>query len=155
MELEPLLGSLHSLEALPDLIAALGHERLFDQVPDLFGPPAGRTPTAAYVVGRSGEFPWFAVASSHAERASRSLARRLAGGGRVAGVLALDSAGRRLALAVALDGIPSLSIDLDRPAPTALACLGRLEGNGSRGALGYALRVADALSGESAGRRFF
>jgi hypothetical protein len=155
VELGPLLGSLHSLEALPNLIAALGHQRLFDRVPDLFGPPGSRAPTAAYVVGRSGEFPWFAVASSRAERASRSLARRLAGRGRIAGVLALDSAGRRLAVAVALDGIPSISIDLDRPAPTALACLGRLAGDGSGGALSYALRVADALSGESAGRRFF
>lgn len=155
MELGPLLGSLHSLEGLPNLIAALGHQRLFDRVPDLFGPPGGRGPAAAFVVGRSGEFPWFAVASPHAERSSRSLARRLAGRGRIAGVLALDSAGRRLALAVALDGIPSLSVDLDHPAPTALACLGRLEGNGSGSALAYALRVADALSGESAGRRFF
>ena len=155
MELGPLLGSLHSLEALPNLVGALGHQRLFDPVPDLFGPPGGRGSTAAVAVGRAGDFPWFAVASPHAERSARSLARRLAGRGRIAGVLALDSAGRRLALAVALDGVPSLSIDLDHPAPTALACLGRLEGGESGGALAYALRVADALSGESAGRRFF
>ena len=54
MELGPLLGSLHSLEALPNLVGALGHERLFDPVPDLFGPPGGRGSTAAVAVGRAG-----------------------------------------------------------------------------------------------------
>ena len=155
MELGPLLGSLHSLEALPNLVGALGHQRLFDRVPDLFGSAGAHGSTAAVAVGRAGDFPWFAVASPRAERSARSLARRLARRGRIAGVFALDSAGRRLTLAVALDGVPSLSIDLDHPAPTALACLGRLEGGESGGALAYALRVADALSGESAGRRFF
>jgi hypothetical protein len=155
VELGPLLGSLHSLEALPNLLAALGHQRLFDRVPDLLGPQRARGSAPALAVGRAGDFPWFAVASSHSERSARSLARRLAARGRIAGVIALDSVGRRLSLAVALDGIPSLSVDLDHPAPTALACLARLEGSGSGGALAYAVRVAEALSGESAGRRFF
>jgi hypothetical protein len=155
VELRPLLRSLQTLETLPDLLAALGHQRLFDRVPDLFGPRRARGSAAVFAVGRAGDFPWFAVASPHAERSARSLARRLVGRGRIAGVLALDSAGRRLSVAVTLDGIPSLSIDLDHPAPTALACLGRLGGNESGGVLAYALRVADALSGESAGRRFF
>lgn len=155
MELGPLLGSLHSLEALPNFIAALGHQRLFDRVPDLVGPHGARGSAPPVVVGRAGEFPWFAVAGPHPERSARSLARRLAVRGRVAGVLALDPVGRRLTLAVALEGSPSLSIDLDHPSPAALACLGGLEGSGSGGALAYAIRVADALSGESAGRRFF
>ena len=155
MELGPLLGSLHSLQALPNLIAALGHQRLFDPVPGLLGPQGTRGSAPPVIVGRAGEFAWFAVASPHAERSARSLARRLAVRGRVAGVLALDSVGRRLSLAVALEGCPSLSIDLDHPDPAALACLGRLEGGGFSGALAYAIRAADALSGQSAGRRFF
>lgn len=155
MELGPLLGGLDSLQALPNLIAALGHQRLFDQVPDLLGPRRVRDSAAPLVVGRAGEFPWFAVAGPDVERSARGLARRLALRGRVAGVLALDPVGRRLALAVALERSPLLTIDLDHPAPAALACLGRMSGSGSGGALAYALRVADALSGESAGRRFF
>src|SRR4029079_2955291 len=41
------------------------------------------------------------------------------------------------------------------PPPRALAVLRRLVGTGPGGALAYAARAADALSGEAVGRRFF
>jgi hypothetical protein len=70
-------------------------------------------------------------------------------------VLAFDGQGRRLGIAVAFAGTPGIEVDLDRPGPEALAGLARLAGNGEGGALAYAARAADALSGEAVGRRFF
>src|SRR5206468_955770 len=68
---------------------------------------------------------------------------------------ALDAAGRRLALAVGMAGTPALSVDLEHPSAGAIASLARITGVNEGGALGYAARVADALSTESAGKRFF
>ena len=69
--------------------------------------------------------------------------------------MALDLERRRLGVAVAFEGTPSLEVELDRPDPAALACLGRLVGPASDGAAAYAARIADALSAEAVGRRFF
>jgi hypothetical protein len=118
-------------------------------------PNSRHQPEAALVVGCTGEFPWLAVEGAQAERTARRLARRLASRGRSAGVLALDGVQRRLGIAVAFAGTPSLEVDLDRPSPEALASLARLAGPESSGALGYAARAAEALSGEAVGRRFF
>jgi hypothetical protein len=83
-------------------------------------------------VARAGQFAWFAVAGPEPERRARRLARRLIARGRIAGVLALDAESRRLGVAVAFDGTPSLEVDLDRPSPAALACLGRSRGRPRR-----------------------
>src|SRR5262249_49505374 len=128
---------------------------LYEPAPRLFGLVSDRSAGAAMAVGRAGGFPWFAVPASQPERAARSLARRLAVRGRIAGVLALDAVGRRLALAVAFDGTPALCIDLDHPLPESIASLGRIKGNAGDGALAYAAKVAEALSTENAGKRFF
>ncbi len=155
MDLVPLLEGVRSLETLSGVVAALGHEPLLEAAPGVAGRPGADGDGAALVVGRAGAFPWFAVAGAEPERLARRVARRLAARGRLGGVLALDSAGRRLGVAVAFDGAPSLVVDLDRPAAAALACLRRLAGAGPGGALAYAARAADALSGEAVGRRFF
>jgi hypothetical protein len=155
VDLGPLLAGVRSLESLRGVVAALGHEPLCEQAPGIAAreqPGGGGT---ALVVGRAGDFPWFAVLGSEPERVARRIARRLAVRGRIAGVMALDTAGRRLAVAVAFDGTPSLLVDLDRPAVAALASLRRLAGRGPGGALAYAALAADALSGEAVGRRFF
>ena len=155
MDLVPLLEAVRSLETLSGLVAALGHEPLLEAAPGVAGRPGADRDGAALVVGRTGAFPWFAVAGPEPERLARRVARRLVARGRLGGVLALDSAGRGLGVAVAFDGLPSLLVDLDRPAAAALACLRRLVGTGPGGALAYAARAADALSGEAVGRRFF
>ena len=155
MELGPLLERIRSIAELSGLLAALGHEPLHEVVPGLAGRAARRDADTAVAVARAGQFAWFAVAGPEPERRARRLARRLIARGRIAGVLALDAESRRLGVAVAFDGTPSLEVDLDRPSPAALACLGRLAGTGPGGALAYAARAADALSGEAAGRRFF
>jgi hypothetical protein len=147
VELADLLKEIRSLEDLPALTAALGHEPLWDPV------PGGRERTV--VVGRAGEFPWYAVSGPRAEQGARALARRMAGRGRLCGVLGLDPAARRLTLTASLDGAARLTLDLDRPSAPALASLRRLSGPCPSGVAGYAAQVADALGGEALGQRFF
>jgi hypothetical protein len=149
-----MLVCVRSLETLSGVVAALGHEPLLEAAPGVAG-RLGTDADGALVVGRAGAFPWFAVAGAEPERLARRVARRLAVRGRLGGVLAFDSAGRRLGVAIAFDGTPSLVVDLDRPAAAALASLRRLAGAGPGGALAYTARAADALSGEAVGRRFF
>ncbi len=136
------------------LVAALGHLPLWEHGPHHQQRSPRRPGTDPVVVGRCGEFPWLGLSSDDPERAARSLARRWATRGRPCGVLALDPEARRLAVAVALDDAPAISLDLTDPDPVALGCLGRLAGTAD-GALAYAVRAAEALAGESAGRRFF
>ena len=150
-----MLARLDSLESLRGLVAALGHEPLIDVVPGMVVRGAGVEAGPALVVGRTGEFPWFAVAGAQAEQLARRVARRLGARGRSAGVLALDRQSRRLGIAVAFAGTPSLELVLDNPSAQALASLARLAGTGDGGALAYAARAAEALSGEAVGRRFF
>lgn len=152
MDLVPLLEGVRSLETLSGVVAALGHEPLLEVAPGVAGRAGGGS---ALVVGRAGAFPWFAIAGPEPERLARRVARRLASRGRLGGVLALDAVGRRLGVAVALGSSPTLVVDLDRPGAAVLACLRRLAGTGPGGALAYAARAADALSGEAVGRRFF
>lgn len=151
MDLDRILRGIRALEDLPGLLAALGHQPLLDPVPDL----CLRGGVSAVAVGRAGNFPWFALASTEPIRSARSLARRLAARGQTAGVIALDAQTRRLALSVAFEGSPVIAIELASAAPVALASLGRIAGVGQGGVLTYAARVADALSAEAAGSRFF
>ncbi|HEY8258205.1 MAG TPA: N-6 DNA methylase [Gemmatimonadales bacterium] len=153
MGLDGVLRGIRSLRDLPGLLAAMGQVPLYEPVPTL----AGRFPsdTQAVAVGRSGAFPWFAIDTAAPERAARTLAKRLAQRGRIVGVVGLNAPGRRLALAVGTEGTPALTIDLDRPSPGAIASLSRMGGVPEGGALAFAARVADALSIEDVGRRFF
>ena len=128
------------------LVAWMGHEALWEEMPD--------SGTGHRVVGRYGEFPWLTLTAEDPERSARSLARRWAARGRLCGVLALTPEARRLAVAIALDGVPAISLDLSAPDPVALGCLRRLAGSGES-ALAYAARAAQGLAGESVGRRFY
>ena len=114
VDLVPLLERVRSLETLSGVVAALGHEPLLEAAPGVAGRPGADGDGAALVVGRAGAFPWFAVAGPEPERLARRVARRLAARGRLGGVLAFDSAGRRLGVAVAFDGA---AIARGRPRP--------------------------------------
>lgn len=138
---------------LPTLVAALGHEPLWEEVPEPGRQPAAESGIA--VVGRAGAFAWYCVSGSRAERRARALARRLARRGRVAGVFGLDPELHRLTIAIALEGAQPLVVDLAAPGGLALGCLARLADTRQGGTLAYAARAAEALSGETAGRRFF
>src|SRR5690606_4497977 len=107
------------------------------------------------VVGRAGSMPWYAMTAAEPERAAGAAARRLARHAQPAGVLAIDPARRRLAIAVAWATCPVLSLDLDAPGRVALAALARAAGLRSRGAVATAHGIAGALSAEGLGRRFF
>lgn len=155
MDLETLLLAVQSLHDLPKLVAALGHQPLWEEVPNEFPGRGTHPPPKITVVGRTGELPWFAIASPAPRRDAEKLARRMSLRGRVCLVLALEAAGRRLALSVGFDGFPGLALDLARPSPEALASLVRLAGKGEGGSLAFAARAADALAAESVGRRFF
>jgi hypothetical protein len=155
VELEGSLQGIHSLGDLPGLLRALGHAPLYEPAPGLLGLNVDRPSGGAMAVGRAGVFPWFAISAPEPERAARSLARRLLARGRIAGVLALDVVGRRLAVAVTFERTPVLCIDLEHPSVEAIASLGRITGKSECGALAHAAKVAEALSTENAGRRFF
>lgn len=147
MDLARALEGISTIEDLPALAAALGSEPLWDPVP---GDEA-----RSVVVGSRGDFPWYAVAATDADRVARAFARRLAGRGRLGGVIGFDRPGRRLAVTVALTGAPRLVVDLDTPGAEALEKLRRLADGGPIGAASYAAHAADVLGGEGVGTRFF
>jgi len=151
------LSSLLALHDLPHLVAALGHEPLWEPFdPASLGLHGGSdTAFEAAIVGRLGGFTWYALASPNPAWAAPRAARRLAERGRVCGVFGLDSAGRRLAVSVALHNAPVLEVDLDQPSHLATSCLARIGNAEPGGALAVAARTADALSGEGLGRQFF
>ncbi len=155
MDLETLLPAIRSLHDLPRLVAALGHQPLWEEMPH--GPPNGaksRHPGMT-TVGRTGELPWFAVESEQPQREAGKLARRLSNRGRVCLVLALDTGTQRLALAVGFAGCPTLELDLRNPSAETLASVRRLAACSEGSSLAFAAKAAEALSSETVGHRFF
>ena len=147
MDLETLLPAIRSLHDLTGLVAALGHQPTWEEVPDEL--------LRLTVVGRTGDLPWFAFESGCPERDAERVALRISRRGRVCLVLALDPRRGRLAVAVGFDGCPRLEVDLVCPNLEAVASLTKLGVAGERGSLAFAARAADALAAEGVGRRFF
>ena len=154
MDLETLLPAIRSLHDLTGLVAALGHQPLWEEVPDESLRSGTRHPKLT-VVGQTGELPWFAFESRCPERDAERLARRISRRGRMCLVLALDPRGCRLAVAAGFNGCPRLEVDLANPSAEAVASLIRLTATLEGGWLAFAARAADALSAETVGRRFF
>ncbi len=147
MDLETLLPAIRSLHDLTGLVAALGHQPIWEEVPD--------ESLRLTVVGRTGELPWFAIESKSPERDAERLARRMSRRGRMCLVLALDPRSCRLALAVGFEGCPRLEVNLAGPSTEAVASLTRLTATAEGGSLAFVARAADALAAETVGRRFF
>jgi hypothetical protein len=147
MSLTDALREVRTLRDLPGLMAALGHEPLWESLEP--------RPGEAATVARSGDFTWLALESDSPAAEARSTARRFAAQGRLMGVIAFYRCGRELAIAVAFGAVPVLRIELDRPDAVALACLNRLRGAAHGGIIAVASRVADALAGEGPGHAFF
>ena len=147
MDLETLLPSIRSLHDLTALVTALGHQPIWEEVPD--------ESLRLTVVGRTGDLPWFAIESRCPERDAERLARKISRRGRMCLVLALDPHSCRLAIAVGVDGCPRLEVDLTSPRTEDLASLTRLTATAEGGSLAFAARAADALAAEAVGRRFF
>jgi hypothetical protein len=145
-----LLAELRDLSDLGRLVAALGHEPEWAELP----PGTFSGVERGAVVGRAGDFEWLAIRAAHPLEAARRLSARLAARGRLAGVLALDPDRRMLAVAITLDRPIAMVLELDAPSPEAresLRRLARLEADG----LLFVSRAAETLAGESVGRRFF
>jgi Eco57I restriction-modification methylase len=155
MNLETLLPTIRSLHDLPRLVAALGHQSLWDEVPEESGSRAARKGPRVTVVGRTGELPWCAIESVSPNHDAGVLARRNSRRGRVSLVLALDPGKGQLAVAAGMGGFPVLDLDLARPTVESIASIERLAGVGDGGYLAFAARAAEALGAETVGRRFF
>ncbi|HEX2249706.1 MAG TPA: N-6 DNA methylase [Gemmatimonadales bacterium] len=155
MDLEGSLRSIQSLSDLPRLVAELGHQPLWEEVPQEGWSRSGGRQLEIIAVGQTEAFPWFGIESSSPDRDAVALARRIFRRGKVGLVMALDTRGRRLAVAVAFDRCPTLAQQLDCPNPEALSALGRLAGGSEGGALAFAARAAEALAAEPVSTRFF
>ena len=142
-----LLRSIRHIEDLPRLTKALGYEPEWRELPAGSLGGAGTT----VIVGRLGEFEWYALSTS-AEGAARA-ARQLAGRGLPVAVLGIDEPARRLT--VAAGTAPPLQIRLDAPDPLALARLDRAMPVPEDSALATSFRIAEALEGRSVDQRFF
>jgi hypothetical protein len=155
MHLERVLGSIHSLADLPSLVAALGHQPVYEPVPNEAWNKARQRPLEVTAVGWADGLPWFAISSRvHLEDCAR-LATRVVRRGRAAIVLALDASIRRLAIAAAFDRLALLDLDLTQPDPEAVDSLARLAGSSGGRSMAFAARAADALSTEPVSQRFF
>ncbi len=154
MDLETLLPAIRSLHHLSGLVAALGHQPLWEEIP-FNRNRRSQDRSGMKVVGRCGELPWFAVESSRPELEARKLARMASKRGRICLVLALQADARRLAICVGFGGCPALELDLAKPSLEAIASVSRLAASAEGGSLAFAARAADALSSETVGRRFF
>ncbi len=141
MGLGELLASINRLEDLSRVLEAIG-----------FVPEWQELPGGVAIVARHGEFAWHAIESGEREAAPR-LARRLAAGGRPAGVIGLDTRARKLVFAGA-DG-QTLSLSTSAPNPLDLARLERCAPNSGEGALATGFRIAEALDGKGVDDRFF
>ncbi|MGH7703668.1 MAG: Eco57I restriction-modification methylase domain-containing protein, partial [Gemmatimonadales bacterium] len=158
MSLARVLAAVRALHDLPHLVAALGFEPFWEEVPPeawLAGTRRAATVDGAAAVGRAGGFLWFGVETAEPGPTARAIATVLLQRGETAGVIALNRAERRLALAVAFGDPAALEIDLTSPTRLALTCLARVRGSADGEALAIAARAAEALSGEAVGRRFF
>jgi len=147
MALTDALRGVKTLGDLPALMAALGHEPLWEALDP--------RPWPAATVARSGDFTWLALESSAPEADALRTARRFAAEGRPMGVLAFYSSRRQLAIGVSFGTMPVLCLHLDQPDAVPLACFGRLAQIRGGNILSVAARVADALAGKGAGHAFF
>ena len=90
------LQSIAALHDLPHLVAALGHEPLWEPF-DVRTLDLGRRsdpPAEAAIVGRLGGFTWYAITSDDPAHLAPRVARRLTDRGMVSGVFGLDAAGK-------------------------------------------------------------
>ena len=141
------LARIRRLEDLSGLVVTLGY------VPDWreVGGTSLGTPSAI-IVGRAGEFEWYAC-EADSPALPRRMARALAARGLPAAVLGLDPGRRRLFLASA--ETQPRSLFLDAPDPLDLARLARCVARPGESPLATAFRIGEALAGAGVDQRFF
>ncbi|HET8648658.1 MAG TPA: hypothetical protein VFL95_01340, partial [Gemmatimonadales bacterium] len=150
------LSQLTVLPDLPRLVAALGHEPLWDELdPGAWIPARSVVVRRAAVVGRAGGFTWFGAEASDPALTAQRLAAAQGKRGGAAGFLVLDPEHRRLGISVSWEAAPTLVIDLDAPGRLVVTTLARIGSLPARSVTGFAVGLAEALSAEGIGRRFF
>ncbi len=150
---------------LPQVISWSGLRRLFAAL-EVRGawhpldPAALETSPAAQVLRMAtldaqGTLPWITLSARDGRVAGRAVARARAALGRPAGIACLDAEHRRLVLTVAIDHPPVLELSLDHPDPAAITALERITALRDLPPLEAAARLAELLSIEPLGTRFF
>lgn len=152
MERRALLSRLTRLADLPGLVASLGIRPAWQEFPP--DPPLVRGAGGAAVVGTAGGFEWIGLTGTPAGDVARRASHALAAKGRVAGVVVLDPSTRRLGLGIAVAAPAVAVLPLDAPGAAEEERLERLTRLADLRGLAYALRAAEVLQGEDAGRRF-
>ncbi len=104
---------------------------------------------------RDQTLPWIILAGRDGATACRVVARTQSALGRPAAIACLDQDRRRLILTVALDPIPTLDIALDQPDSVSIAALIRIAEVQGLPPLEAAARLAELLTIEPPGTRFF
>jgi hypothetical protein len=107
------------------------------------------------LVGRSEDLPWFAASAQAAGQLAGRFARSLLRRGETAAILVLNEETHQLAISISFGGCPVLVIDTTSPDVVAVECLTVLARIPSSGKLSQAARIADALTVEGLGSRFF
>lgn len=158
MTLDRVLARIQGLHHLPALLAELGCQSAWETLPDEFWHRhrrEHRSASPSALIGWAGPLPWFGVEGRPTADLARSLAQLLLRRGEIGGVAVVDPGAGRLSLTVAFERLPVLTLSLTDPEPIHIACLHRLAEASSGGLLARAARVADVLSGEGIGLRFF
>jgi hypothetical protein len=150
MSLTAVLRSTTGLSDLPRLVAELGHDPLWEELP-----PWADARRAA-TVGRHGRFLWIGVESRRpVHEVAGRIARRFLNNGCSAGVIVVYPPARELGIAAGLAEPSVLRLALDEPGAISLASLRRLSGISARSATAFAARAADVLDGRGIGHEFF
>ncbi|MGB7211959.1 MAG: N-6 DNA methylase [Gemmatimonadales bacterium] len=158
MDLVTALGAVESLADIPAVIAAWGHEPLWEEMPPAqwFAGTRWHTDVRRLaLVGRTGRWNWYALECADAERTAERAGRWMGRRGRHGGLIAWDRARRSIAVSVSADPAPSLNVPLDAPDRFALATLRRAAAMPRPGPLEQSLHVADALANRRVDRAFF
>lgn len=148
MALADLLSRVHRLSDLSRVCGLLGYTPEWCEL----APDLAQAGGPAAIVGRRGDFAWYALGSAHNGTARRA-ARVLAARGLPGAVLALDQVNRRLTVA-ALDA-PPLTLPLDAIDRLDAARLTRCAARPDEPALSTTIRIAEALAGRGVDEQFF
>ena len=157
MSLVLTLGGIRMFRDLTGLMPHLGQSSLWEELDPSVLVPRGSSleVTAAAVLGRTTGFEWLAIATGDPLLAARKLASRFIAQGKLVGVLAFDERSRTLAISISAGRGPAAILSLSCPDPRGVQRFERLGRCGSATGLPLALRLAEIVEEEDAGKRFF
>jgi hypothetical protein len=147
-----------AIEDLPRLAQALGCRPAWEEIPPGYWVRWPADPPCCIrsaLIGNQGPLPWYGLSAAAPARIVRKVAGLLLRRGEPAAVLGLDPATGALALSVAFDGLPVLRLAPAEDDTVLSTCLVRIPGIPADGRFATAARLAEILSLEGMGSRFF